>query len=104
MGILTTRDIPAAVMLAAYKREQPYRHHWPRDPSQGLADPGIVAVLRTLITHVPAYTRRQLDADKAGATVTVPAAPPVPVRPRPVTPFVAGPDRKRLAAGDRDDE
>lgn len=105
MPLIHTRDIPAAELLAAYKRERAYRPHWPADPAQGMADPGIVAVLRTLIARVPAYTRGRLDADRAGAAL--PSIDPPRAVPRPLTPFAtrsAGPDRKRLAAGDRDDE
>lgn len=59
-------DIPEATLRATYTREQPYRLHWPQDYAQGMADPAIAAIVRTLARHVPTYGRRSAERARIG--------------------------------------
>ena len=59
-------DIPDATLRATYTREQPHRLHWPKDYAQGMADPAIAAIVRTLARHVPTFGRRSAERARIG--------------------------------------
>ena len=59
-------DIPDATLRATYTREQPHRLHWPLTYEQGMADPVIAAIVRTLARHVPTYGRRSAERARIG--------------------------------------
>lgn len=81
---------PEATLRATYTREQPYRHHWPKDYETGMADPIIARVVDMLARRqVTAFGRRKADRWAPG---------------RALAPGEI--DRKRAASGDidRDDD
>lgn len=96
--------IPLDTLLRVFIREKPYHLHWPLTFAEALADPLTRAVLETIARHTPAYSRVQADRARLGLigpTVTYPTGVPPGVQRRNAGPVTV--DRKRLAAGDRDD-
>jgi len=89
---------------AVFIREKPYHLTWPITFAEAMADPLTRALLETIARHVPAYTRMRADRVRAGVVGPTRVDPVQP--PAPVERLSGGPvqvDRKRLAAGDRDD-
>ncbi len=102
---MTLPPIPDDVLRNTYKREQPYRHHWPESYEAGMADPIISRIVELLARHaVPAWGRRHADRARVGLGSIAPTSPAPGLAPmsRPLAPGEV--DRKRAASGDRDDE
>lgn len=99
-----TSKIPRETLRAVFIREKPYHLAWPITFDEALADPLTLAVLETIARHTPAYSRMQADRARvglSGPTRVDPGQLPAPVGRRHAGPVKV--DRKRLAAGDRDD-
>lgn len=98
----------------SYKREAPYRPHWPATFEEADAHPYYHALLISFARSIPAFSRRRADVkrDSVGmpqapldvdlSDAGAPADAFVPVGPR-HGPLPLSEDRKRLASGERDD-
>lgn len=103
---------PEATLRATYTREQPYRHHWPKDYAQGMADPIIARVVDMMARRqVTAFGRRRADRVNAGVVYVVtppetpqgiPGAMRYPPKGHGLAPGEI--DRKRAASGDDSDK
>lgn len=95
--------IPRETLREVFIREKPYHLAWPMTFDEALADPLTRALLETIALRVPAYTRMKADRARMGIgpSIVTPATPPAPVARQHDGPVMV--DRKRLAAGDRDD-
>lgn len=59
--------IPEDTLRAVYRREQPYRYHWPASYEEGMGDPIISRIVELLARHqVPAFGRRHADRARIG--------------------------------------
>jgi hypothetical protein len=100
-------SVPRDVMQRTYKREAPYRHHWPKTFEAAMLDPVVSRILVLLSRHVPAFGRRHVERSQLGLTPPVRettyssiAYPTIPPR---VTKQQPGIDFKSRAAGERDE-
>jgi hypothetical protein len=88
-NIMTLPPIPETTLRATYARSQPYYRDWPTDYAQGMSNPVIAAIVDMLARRqVPSFGRRR--ADRQGVKLRALALGEI--------------DRKRAAAGDKDDD
>jgi hypothetical protein len=67
-----------AALRAAYEREAPHRHHWPRPYEAAIADPLTFQILRLMAAHPPTFGRRRspVQAPQARTWIAAPRVAP----------------------------